>query len=162
MNKHKVLIEISAGSDPIKYEIDPSTGRLEIDRFLTLNIKYPFNYGYFIDIMGEDGDELDAIVFAPFPILPGATLDVKVIGGVDLTDEKGRDYKVVCTPSDNLLPGVPPMNDITDLNKITVTDMLYFLDNYKTGEPDKYTIIKKLDNKSEALKHLKTRKLECQ
>lgn len=38
------LIEIPAGS-AIKYELDPLSGRMRVDRFQSMPVTYPANYG---------------------------------------------------------------------------------------------------------------------
>ena len=41
-----VLIEISAGGLPVKYEMDKESGALFVDRFLHTSMFYPGNYGF--------------------------------------------------------------------------------------------------------------------
>ena len=41
-----VIIEIPAHYEPIKYEVDKETGDLFVDRFLSMAMHYPCNYGY--------------------------------------------------------------------------------------------------------------------
>ena len=40
-----VIIEISAQSDPVKYEADKELGLLVVDRFIGTGMRYPVNYG---------------------------------------------------------------------------------------------------------------------
>ena len=39
-----VVVEIAAGGEPIKYELDKATTRLRVDRFLHTAMRYPCNY----------------------------------------------------------------------------------------------------------------------
>ena len=41
-----VVIEISANSAPVKYEVDKDSGCVFVDRFLGTAMHYPVNYGY--------------------------------------------------------------------------------------------------------------------
>ena len=41
-----VIIEISAHSDPVKYEVDKESGAIFVDRFMGTAMHYPCNYGY--------------------------------------------------------------------------------------------------------------------
>ena len=41
-----VVVEIPAESDPVKYEVDKESGAVFVDRFLTVAMYYPCNYGY--------------------------------------------------------------------------------------------------------------------
>ena len=38
-----VVIEVTIGSDPVKYELDKTTGALYVDRFLHTAMHYPCN-----------------------------------------------------------------------------------------------------------------------
>ncbi|NUO06107.1 MAG: inorganic diphosphatase, partial [Candidatus Brocadia sinica] len=41
-----VIIEIPLGSEPVKYEVDPDSGAIFVDRFLHTAMFYPCNYGF--------------------------------------------------------------------------------------------------------------------
>ena len=41
-----VIIEITAHSDPVKYEVDKDSGAIFVDRFMSTSMHYPCNYGY--------------------------------------------------------------------------------------------------------------------
>ena len=66
-----VIIEIPAESDPIKYEVDKETSTVFVDRFLTVAMYYPCNYGYVPQTLSGDGDPVDVLVITPYPLLPG-------------------------------------------------------------------------------------------
>jgi len=55
----QVVIEIPAGSFT-KYELDAKTGLLFVDRFQSMPVVYPTNYGSIPSTVGPDGDPLDA------------------------------------------------------------------------------------------------------
>jgi inorganic pyrophosphatase len=50
-----VLIEIPKNSN-IKYELDKEQNRIRIDRFLYTAMVYPFNYGFALETLADDGD----------------------------------------------------------------------------------------------------------
>ena len=54
-------VEIPAGSFT-KYEID-ADGQVHVDRFLSMPVVYPANYGAMPGTLAGDGDPLDALVF---------------------------------------------------------------------------------------------------
>ena len=66
-----VVIEIPAQSDPVKYEVDKESGALLVDRFIGTSMRYPANYGFIPQTLGDDGDPVDVCVITPFP-LPSA------------------------------------------------------------------------------------------
>ena len=53
-NDFNVIIEISAQSDPVKYEADKETGLLFVDRFIGTGMRYPANYGFIPQTLAED------------------------------------------------------------------------------------------------------------
>src|SRR5690606_21378716 len=69
-----VVIEIPAEADPIKYEVDKESGAVFVDRFLTVAMYYPCNYGYVPQTLSGDGDPVDVLVITPYPLLPGVVV----------------------------------------------------------------------------------------
>ncbi len=55
----------------------------------------PFNYGAVPDLVGLDGDLLDAVVLGP-RLRRGTRVEVKVLGAVGLTDRDMYDDKLIC------------------------------------------------------------------
>jgi inorganic pyrophosphatase len=66
-----VIIEITAHSDPVKYEVDKDSGAIFVDRFMSTSMHYPCNYGYIPHTIAGDGDPVDVLVISPFPLPPG-------------------------------------------------------------------------------------------
>lgn len=129
-----VLIEIPAGQRN-KYEVDHETGRIRLDRMLFTSTRYPHDYGYVEDTLGEDGDPLDAMVLLDEPTFPGCLIRCRTIGMFHMRDEAGGDDKVLCVPS-----GDPRMDGITDLSDVSDFDRLeiqHFFETYKDLEPGK-------------------------
>jgi len=85
----QVVIEIPAGTFT-KYEIDGKTGHLFVDRFQSMPVVYPTNYGSIPSTVGPDGDPLDALVITRQAIYPGALIRVRNINisGNDKTRDK--------------------------------------------------------------------------
>ena len=54
-----VIIEIPMHGAPVKYEVDKDSGALFVDRFMTVAMFYPANYGYVPNTLSEDGDPVD-------------------------------------------------------------------------------------------------------
>ena len=91
------FIEIPRGSRN-KYELDPDTGHLRLDRVLYSSVHYPADYGFILETMGEDGDPLDVLVLVQEPTFPGCVIPARSVGGLDMHDEKGSDFKVLAVP----------------------------------------------------------------
>ena len=69
-----VIIEIPAHSEPIKYEVDKETGELFVDRFLSMAMHYPCNYGYIPQTLSDDGDPVDVLQITLFPVAMGTVI----------------------------------------------------------------------------------------
>jgi len=95
-----VVIEIPAGS-ATKYEIDAQTGLVFVDRFLSMPVVYPANYGSIPSSVGEDGDPLDALVLTREPIVPGALIRVRAIGTLIMPDDGEIDDKLIAVPTNS-------------------------------------------------------------
>ena len=94
-----VVIEISQGG-PVKYEFDPASGALFVDRFLPTAMHYPGNYGFVPHTLAEDGDPIDVLVLTPDPVLPGAVIRCRPVGALLMEDEHGPDEKIIALPLD--------------------------------------------------------------
>ncbi|PZS27892.1 MAG: hypothetical protein DLM59_15630 [Pseudonocardiales bacterium] len=100
-----VTIEIPKGQRN-KYEMDHSTGRIRLDRMLFTSTRYPADYGFIEETLGEDGDPLDALVLVDEPTFPGCQIRSRAIGMFRMTDEMGGDDKVLCVPANDPRPGL--------------------------------------------------------
>ena len=129
-----VTIEIPKGHRN-KYEVDHETGRIRLDRLLFTSTRYPADYGYVEDSLGEDGDPLDALVLLDEPTWPGCLVRARPIGMFHMRDEAGGDDKILCMPA-----GDPRKSAITELEHINEFDRLeiqHFFETYKDLEPGK-------------------------
>lgn len=59
--KVNIFIEIEQNSN-MKYEFNKQTKRLELDRILEEPYKYPCSYGFILNTLAMDGDELDVLI----------------------------------------------------------------------------------------------------
>ena len=94
-NKTKTAVFISGKGSNLKYEHDKETGVLILDRILHNTNTFPYNYGYIPNTLSPDGDPVDIIVICDYKLLPGCVTNVKIIGGIETLDEKGKDDKII-------------------------------------------------------------------
>jgi inorganic pyrophosphatase len=137
MRKHvdfDVTIEIPKGQRN-KYEVDHTSGRIRLDRTLFTATQYPADYGFIDDTLGQDGDPLDALVLLPEPTFPGCLIRGRAIGMFRMTDEKGRDDKVLCVPAGD--PRQEHLRDIHHLAEFDRLEIQHFFEVYKDLEPGK-------------------------
>lgn len=123
-------IEIPAGSFT-KYEIDAKTGHIVVDRFQSMPVAYPANYGSITSSLGGDGDPLDAIVYSREPIVPGAIIRVRAIGVLKMIDGGDVDNKIVAVPTTKIDPTYDDIKEISDLPKLEQDRLQAFFRVYK-------------------------------
>ncbi len=136
-----VVIEISSHATPVKYEVDKDLDALTVDRFMASPMFYPANYGYIPQTLGNDGDPIDVLVITPHPIIPGAVIRARPIGVLNMVDEKGEDAKIIAVPHDNLTIQYHAIQEITDISKVLIDQIMHFFQYYKTTEPNKWVKI---------------------
>jgi len=129
-----VTIEIPKGHRN-KYEVDHDTGRIRLDRMLFTSTRYPADYGFVEDTLGEDGDPLDALVLLDEPTFPGCLIRCRAIGMFCMTDEKGPDGKVLCVPAADVR--MEHLRDIHHLPEFDRLEIQHFFEVYKDLEPGK-------------------------
>ena len=133
-----VVIEIPANADPIKYEVDKDTGALFVDRFMATCMHYPTNYGYVNNTLSEDGDPVDVLVMTPFPLLAGSVIKCRPVGVLNMTDESGKDAKVLAVPVDKLSTIYRDVKEISDVPPLLLKQIEHFFEHYKDLEPGKW------------------------
>lgn len=133
-----VIIEIPQNSDPVKYEVDEATGTLVVNRFMGTGMRYPCNYGYLPHSLGEDGDPVDVLVVAPAKLLSGCVVSCRPIGMLEMSDEAGRDAKVLAVPTDGLTPLYQNVSTFRDMPGLIVQQIRHFFEHYKDLEPGKW------------------------
>ncbi len=137
-NDFNVIIEIPMNSDPVKYEVDKTTGALFVDRFMLTAMHYPCNYGYVSHTIADDGDPVDVLVITPHPVTVGAVVRCRAIGVLKMEDEAGGDSKLLAVPIDKLLPIYKHLQKPADLAPERLAQIQHFFEHYKDLEPGKW------------------------
>lgn len=136
-----VIIEVSVGGQPIKYEMDKASGTLVVDRFLYTPMHYPGNYGFVPHTLAEDGDPIDVLVCNTRELVPGCVINVRPIGALMMEDDAGRDEKIIAVPSSRLTKRYEGIDHFHDLPEITLQQIQHFFEHYKDLEPGKWVKI---------------------
>ncbi len=130
-NNINVIIEISAFSEPTKYEVDKDSGLLCVDRFLQTSMVYPTNYGYVPSTLCDDGDPADVMVLTPAGIQPGAMIRCRPIGMLPMTDESGEDNKILALPIEKVCAEYAHIQSLDDVSEIVLKRIKHFFEHYK-------------------------------
>lgn len=141
-----VIIEIPANADPIKYEIDKDSGAVFVDRFMATPMFYPCNYGYVNNTLSPDGDPVDVLVPAPYPLIPGSVIKCRPVGVLKMTDESGEDAKVVAVPVSKLTKIYDDVKDVEDLPELLKGQIKHFFERYKELEAGKWVKVDGWEN----------------
>ena len=142
-----VIVEVSVGAQPIKYELDKDAGTLVVDRFLYTPMTYPGNYGLVPHTLSEDGDPIDVLVCNTRQLIPGCVINVRPIGALMMEDDAGKDEKIIAVPSSHLTKRYEGIDNYSDLPEITLQQIEHFFEHYKDLEPGKWV---KLDGWTDA------------
>ncbi|CAM4385051.1 MAG: Inorganic pyrophosphatase [Legionellaceae bacterium] len=154
-NDINVIIEIPTQSNPVKYEVDKATGALFVDRFLNTAMFYPCNYGYLPHSLSEDGDPVDILVIAPYPVISGSVIRCRPIGMLNMTDESGPDSKILAVPLTKLTMLYQNIKSPQDVSPHLLSMIEHFFAHYKDLEPEKWVRIDGWSGAESAEKEIK-------
>jgi len=124
-----LAVEIPAGSFT-KYEIKED-GLVHVDRFQSMPVAYPANYGSMPRTLAGDNDPLDALVLTREPLHPGVIVRFRPIGYLKMVDKGEHDEKVIGVPTEKIDPTYANIRDLQDLPLIERQRIEAFFRVYK-------------------------------
>lgn len=133
-NAPKILnavIEIPKGGHN-KYEVDPETGIIKLDRVLHSPLFYPIDYGFIPETLAPDGDHLDVLVVTDSPALTGCVVEVRPLGILRMTDGGEQDDKIIAVQANN--PHFHHKKKLSDLAPHLLDEIVHFFEEYKKLE----------------------------
>ncbi len=133
-----VVIEIPSNSHPVKYEVEKESGMVMVDRFINTAMFYPCEYGFVPHTLSEDGDPVDVLVVTPYPLVVGSVVRCRPIGMLRMTDESGKDAKILAVPVDKLTARYQHVKKPEDLGKTLIDSIEHFFKHYKDLEVGKW------------------------
>lgn len=149
-----VVIEIPAGSAPVKYEMDKDAGALFVDRFVSTAMSYPANYGFIPNTLSEDGDPADVVVITPYPVAHGAIVKCRPLGVLRMEDESGVDAKIIAVPTKKVCPIYNEVEKLEDLPSLQIQQIVHFFENYKKLEKGKWVKLSGIEDAAAAIKEV--------
>ena len=127
----EVTVEIPSGSRN-KYEYDHQRHRYVLDRVLFSSVHYPCDYGFLEGSLADDGDPLDVLVLISEPTFPGCVVRARPVGVLDMTDDKGHDYKILAVAHDD--PRYEEAAALEDVSPHLLREIENFFSIYKELE----------------------------
>jgi inorganic pyrophosphatase len=147
----EIVVEIPRGSRN-KYEYDEQAGVFRLNRVLSSAVYYNFDYGFIVGTRADDGDHTDAMIVMDTPTFTGCRIWGRPIGGLEMGDEMGFDFKVLCVAI-----GDPHQAHIERLDQVwphRLVEIEHFFDTYKMLE-NKATEVVGWRDRSRALEILR-------
>lgn len=142
-----MVVEIPRGGRA-KFELDPDTGTIWLDRVLWTSTRYPAEYGYVADTASGDGDPLDAVVLAEEATVPGCHIRARAIGLLRMSDEHGPDPKILCVALGD--PNLGELHDMAEVPAHLLEEIQHFFRVYKQLEPSAMVRVEGWSGASEA------------
>ncbi len=127
----EVFIEVPMGSRN-KYEWDFERQTFTLDRMLFTAVRYPGDYGFIPQTLARDGDHLDALVILGEPSFPGCTIRARVLGMLDMSDDKGPDEKILTVADHD--PRWRELRFLGDVPEHLLDEIAHFFGIYKDLE----------------------------
>jgi len=132
-----VIVETPKGSSN-KYEIDKETGLIKLDRANYSAAPFPVEYGFSPKTLWEDGDALDVMILATFPIPTGILVTVRPVALMEMIDTGESDFKILAVPvKDKRWDDV---KNLSDINKHTLKEIQHFFETYKKLKGDEVVV----------------------
>ncbi|WP_343350730.1 inorganic diphosphatase [Pseudomonas sediminis] len=128
-NEVHMAVEIPAGSIT-KYEINEE-GLVFVDRFQSMPVTYPANYGSLPRTLGGDNDPLDALVLTREALHPGVLIKFRPVAVLRMIDGGEADEKIIGVPSSDVDPTYDKIRDVDDLPLIERQRIEAFFRVYK-------------------------------
>jgi inorganic pyrophosphatase len=147
----EIVVEIPRGSRN-KYEFDEEAHVYRLDRVLSSAVYYNFDYGFIEGTRAGDGDHTDALLIIDTPTFTGCHVWGRPIGGLEMRDEKGVDFKTLCVAI-----GDPHQQHIERLDQVRphrLVEIEHFFNTYKLLENKAVDVIGWRDHQ-EALRVLR-------
>lgn len=132
----EVVVEIPRGSRN-KYEQDEDR-IIWFDRRLGGPAGFPGEYGYVVDVDGEDGDDLDAVVLTEEATFPGVHMIARVLGAYLLNIGDKHESKLICVPEGD--HHQEHLRTLSDLPDSAVEELDAFFIAYRMLEPGEISV----------------------
>jgi inorganic pyrophosphatase len=148
----EIVVEIPRGSRN-KYEFDEKSGVYRLDRVLSSAVFYNFDYGFIEGTRADDGDHTDALLVIDEPTFTGCHVWARPIGVLEMRDDKGADYKVLCVAEGD--PNQAHIGRLEQMRPHRLVEIEHFFNTYKLLEDKMVDVVgwREADRALEILRH---------
>ena len=134
----EVVVEIPRGSRN-KYEYDEAADVFRLDRVLASAVHYNFDYGFVSHTRSGDGDHTDALLLIDEPTFSVCRVWARPIGGLEMRDDKGEDFKVLCVAVAD--PHQAHVEDLDQVRPHRLVEIEHFFNTYKILEAKETDVV---------------------
>jgi inorganic pyrophosphatase len=110
-----------------------------LDRVLSSAVFYNFDYGFIEGTRSGDGDHTDALLLIDEPTFTGCRVWGRPIGGLEMRDDKGPDFKVLCVAVDD--PHQAHVERLDQVRPHRLVEIRHFFDTYKLLEAKETDVV---------------------
>lgn len=144
-----MVVEVNGGTRS-KFEYNSEWEAFVLNRVIPSSVVFPVEYGFVPQTVAEDGDPLDIMALSYEPLHVGTVAKVRVLGVLDMEDEKGLDHKIFSILMNDLR--FEGYKDLTDVPEYQIKEIQEFFTTYKRLEPCKWAKVKCWKKADEAIK----------
>ena len=143
--QHKISQQTSSGSVQTvtetprgsrnKYKMDERTGRMKLSKVMPEGMVFPYDFGFFPESRGEDGDPLDVLILTDEPTFPGCQIDCRIVGAIlakqrnEDQEEEVRNDRIVAVADASIL--YASVKELSDLEPKVLKQIEEFFVNYQ-------------------------------
>ncbi len=84
-----VVVETSKGGHN-KYRYDPDCRAVRMSAVLGEGLSFPYDFGFVLSTLGEDGDPLDVLLFLDHAVPPGTVVTARMIGVLEVRQKTAK------------------------------------------------------------------------
>jgi inorganic pyrophosphatase len=95
--------------------------------------------GFISDTRAGDGDHTDALLLIDEPTFPGCRVWARPIGGLEMRDDKGEDFKVLCVAVAD--PHQAHVEDLEHVRPHRLIEIEHFFNTYKLLEAKETDVV---------------------
>jgi inorganic pyrophosphatase len=134
----EIVVEIPGGSRN-KIEFDEHAAVFRLDRVLSSAVFYNFDYGFIEATRADDGDHTDALLIIDEPTFTGCHVWARPIGVLEMRDEKGADYKILCVAVGD--PNQAHIERLDQMRPHRLVEIEHFFETYKLLEDKRVEVV---------------------
>jgi len=146
MKPVNVIIETPRGSAE-KYAYDEGLKLFVMKKILPAGMVFPYDFGFFPNTKGGDGDPLDVLVLCEFKSFPGCVMNCRIIGAL-LAEQKSKEGQ----ERNDRFFAIPVLSKvfhhitaIRDIPKKEIAELINFFIVYNLEEGKEFNPIKMLN-----------------